>query len=110
MTRSYKRKSFIEKNSRDSDRLDKRTKRAFEQSDRDSAKKEIKEALEENLLDNDKKDRYYELEMEMASLCSYLETLDPDHKCTCPGPSNEDLAMDHIAYMNAEIARRKGGI
>jgi NADPH-dependent 7-cyano-7-deazaguanine reductase QueF len=106
MTKSYKRKVLIEKNSRDSDRLDKRTKRAFEQSNRNSAKKEIEEELEQLSVDNKKEDMYYELEMEMSSLCYQLEKLDPDHKCTCPSPGNEDLARDHIAYMNGEILKR----
>jgi ribosomal protein L23 len=55
MVKPYKRKTSIEKNSRDTDRLDKRTKRSFQQSDRDSAKKEIKEALEELYLTTIKK-------------------------------------------------------
>jgi hypothetical protein len=109
MTKVYKRKRLIELNSSDAPSLDKRTKRAFEQSDRNSAKKHIKVEIENLSIDIDRDDEYYELELEMAEICYELEKLDPSYRCTCPNSANFELTLEHINYLNSEIIRINNG-
>ena len=49
MPKQYKRKEYIEKNSRDVEKLDKTTKKSFNTSNRQDAKREIKVELEDNI-------------------------------------------------------------
>jgi hypothetical protein len=103
MTKKYKRKEYIEKNSSDKEKLDKVTKRSFEKTNRSLSKKEIKEDLEQLSIDKDGKDLYYENEMALANLCYTVSHLDSEHKCTCPNPENDALAKKHIDFLNNRI-------
>ena len=99
MTKKYLRKSYIEKNSRDTDKLSKAEKRSFQKSFRQESKK-LAEIAEEDA----DTDEYYEMENMLANRCYLISLFSDEYKCTCPNPESE-LATEHLEYLNREIIR-----
>lgn len=90
----YLRKSHIEKNSSDREKLSKVERRSQQKGIR-QLNKNLSEAVPEIPEDN-----RYENELKMANLCYKVSEFIPDLKCTCPNPANEEMVQNHLDYLN----------
>lgn len=99
MTKQYLRKSQKYKNTMDEYKISKKLKRYFQKSNRMSAKQSIRDEIEDQSTE-DGEDYSWELETKMANLCYTAEKIVKGYTCTCPVPENEELALQHIDYLN----------
>ena len=95
-------KSYLEKNSQDKEKLSKEERRLQQKSYRQAQKTIVKQLLDESE-EVDDSDRYYELETQMAELCFRLSEMDSNYKCTCVSPNNTELASEYINYLRQTL-------
>lgn len=95
--KEYLRKSHLEKNSSDKDKLSKIEKRSQQKSVRQKSK-QLSKSIDEPLTDN-----YYENEMKMSWLCYQVSEHDSKYKCTCPNPANQEMVQEHLEYLNKKL-------